>query len=65
MAKTKDYLLEIRKHRAGEIRLYTDGIVVRLNDYYTDEEYEEIVHEAMLTASLANRVVPVNIQTPE
>ncbi len=65
MAKTKDYLLDIRKRTAGEILLYTDGIVVRLNDYYTDEGYHEIVHEAMLTASLANKVVPVTIKTPE
>jgi len=35
---------------------------VRLHDYYTDEGYRDILHEAMLTAALANKPVPVKVE---
>lgn len=62
MAKRRDYLLEIRERAAGNIYLYTNGVVVRLNDFYTDVQYAEITHEAMLTAALANKPVPVKVE---
>ncbi|MCA1800435.1 MAG: hypothetical protein LC650_04005 [Actinobacteria bacterium] len=61
----KRYLLDTREYPAGQILLYSDGVVVKLHGYQTDDQREEITQDAKIIAGLANKPVPVVIEAPE
>ena len=58
----KNYTIEIRERDGGIIKLRTDKVVAQVSHDASEYDREELIREAEMTAALANKIVPVEVE---